>query len=143
MSIARGSAVVTMFAGLALGLAAPASAAADLNGHYIETQTYPDGRSVPADWYFSSCGDGCASIAATPNGQPFAQAQLANGQWAFDGSGGVDCEQGGDLANAIKFHYSWDANTLAGTVQITNNVEACGNPVGYQETNNLQLTQAP
>ena len=69
---------------------------------------------------------------------------MANGQWTFDSSGGVSCEQqGGDVPNAINLHYAWDANTLAGSVQITNNVQACGNPAGYQETNNLQLTQAP
>jgi hypothetical protein len=28
-------------------------------------------------------------------------------------------------------------------VQITNNVQACGNPKGYQETNNLHLQLAP
>jgi hypothetical protein len=32
---------------------------------------------------------------------------------------------------------------LAGTVLITNNVQACGNPAGYQETNQLQLAPAP
>jgi hypothetical protein len=32
---------------------------------------------------------------------------------------------------------------LDGTVQITNKVKACGNPQGYQETNNLHLQQAP
>ena len=143
MGIARGSAAFAMFAGLALALAAPASAAAPLSGHYTETETYPDGRTVHTDWYFNPCGDGCAAVTGTPDGKPWGQAQIVNGQWTIDGAGGVDCEQGGDVPNAIKYHYSWDPNTLAGTVQITNNVQACGNPAGYQETNQMQLTQAP
>ena len=55
MAIARGSAVIAMFAALALGSAAPASAVDDLNGHYTATETYPDGHSVTSDWYFTPC----------------------------------------------------------------------------------------
>jgi hypothetical protein len=143
MGIARGSAAFAMFAGLALALAtAPSSAADPLNGHYTETETYPDGHSVNTEWYFTPCGDGCASVAATPNGKPFGQANLANGQWTMQFTGGVDCEEGGDVPHAIKLDYTWDANTLAGNVQITNNIQACGNPPGYQETNQVKLAQA-
>jgi hypothetical protein len=55
----------------------------------------------------------------------------------------VSCEDGGDVRDAIAFHYSWDPDSLDGNVQITNNVAACGNPQGYQETNKLHLELAP
>jgi hypothetical protein len=137
LKITHGLAAGAMFAGLALGLTAPAAAADPLNGHYIETETYPDGHQVHSDWNFTPCGDGCASIA------DLGQANLVKGQWQLDGSGGVTCEQGGDTPNAIGYHYSWDPDTLAGTVKITNNEAVCGNPKGYQETNQLQLAPAP
>ena len=136
MTITRGLAAGAMLAGLALGLAAPVSAD-PLNGHYIETETYPDGHQINSDWYFTPCGDGCSDIGH------LGQAHLVNGRWTLDGHGGVSCEQGGDIPKAIHYVYSWDPNSLAGTVQITNNVDACGNPQGYQETNQLQLAPAP
>jgi hypothetical protein len=136
MTIARGLAAGAMFAGLALGLAAPAFGD-PLNGHYIETETYPDGHQINSDWYFTPCGDGCSDIGH------LGQAHLVDGRWTLDGHGGVSCEQGGDIPKAIHFVYSWDPNSLAGTVQITNNVDACGNKQGYQETNQLQLAPAP
>jgi hypothetical protein len=137
MTITRGLAAGAMFAGLALVLTAPVSAADPLNGHYIETETYPDGHQIHDDWYITPCGDGFAQI------KELGQANLVNGQWTLDGSGGVSCEEGGDVPKAIHFHYTWDPDTLAGNVLITNNVQACGNPAGYQETNQLQLALAP
>jgi hypothetical protein len=137
MRITRGLAAGAMFAGLALVLTAPVSSA-DLNGHYIETETYPDGhQDPPSDWYISPCGDGCAQI------QHLGQAHLNGNQWTLDGRGGVTCEDGGDVHDAISYHYAWDANTMDGSVQITNNVAACGNPQGYQENNKLHLAPAP
>ena len=124
MTITRGIAAGAMLAGLALVVTAPVSTADPLNGHYIETETYPDGHQVHSDWYITPCGDGCATI------KEVGQANLVNGQWTLDGKGGVSCEDGGDVKDAIRFHYSWDPNTLDGTVQITNNVKACGNPQG-------------
>ncbi|MGA8328540.1 MAG: hypothetical protein WB777_04535 [Mycobacterium sp.] len=136
MTITRGLAAGAMFAGLALGLAAPVCAD-PLNGHYIETETYPDGHQINSDWYFAPCGDGCADIGH------LGEAHLVNGQWTLDGHGGVSCEQGGDIPKAIHYVYTWDPNSLDGTVQITNNVDACGNKAGYQETNQLHLAPAP
>ena len=132
----RGLAAGAVFAGLALVLA-PTSAADPLNGHYIETETFPDGHQAHSDWQITPCGDGCVNIAE------LGQANLVNGQWVMDTKGGVSCEEGGDVPHAISLHYSWDPNTLAGTVQITNNIQACGNPQGYQETNQMQLAPAP
>jgi hypothetical protein len=136
MTITRGLAAGAMFAGLACGLAAPVSAD-PMNGHYIETETYPDGHQVNSDWYFTPCGDTCSDIGH------LGQAHLVDGQWKLDGHGGVSCEQGGDTPKAIHYVYSWDPNSLDGTVLITNNVDACGNKAGYQETNQLHLAPAP
>src|SRR6202012_2317917 len=104
MTITRGVAASAMLASLALVVTAPVSTADPLNGHYIETETYPDGHQVHSDWFITPCGAGWASI---------------------------------------NFHYTWDPNTLDGNVQITNNVQACGNPPGYSETNKLHLQLAP
>jgi hypothetical protein len=138
MTITRGFAAGALFAGLALVLTAPVSSADPLDGHYLETETYPDGTSVgpPDNWFITPCGDGCASI------KDRGQANLVDGQWTLDGKGPVSCEEGGGAPDAIAFHYSWDPNTLDGTVKITNNVAACGNPQGYQETNKLHLELA-
>ena len=136
MTITRGLAAGALFAGLALVLTAPVSSADALEGHYTETETYPDGHDIHDDWFINSCGDGCAHI------KGLGDAHLVDGQWTLDGKGGVSCEQGGDVHDAIGFHYSWDPNTLDGNVQITNNVAACGNPQGYQETNKLHLALA-
>ena len=91
MTITRGFAAGAMLAGLALVVTAPVSTADPLNGHYIETETYPDGHQVHSDWFITPCGDGCASI------KEVGQANLVNGQWTLDGKGGVSCEEGGDV----------------------------------------------
>src|SRR5882757_1293559 len=63
MTITRGFAAGAMLAGLALVVTAPVSNADPLNGHYIETETYPDGhQSAPDNWFITPCGDGCATI---------------------------------------------------------------------------------
>jgi hypothetical protein len=142
-----------MFAGLAIGAASPAWADPQdphdrknnqMSGHYIRTETASTGQPVTADWYATPCGDGCASIALnTPNTQPFGQARLVNGQWAIDDTSDAVCPDGTVVPSASSTHYAWDANTLAGTAQLTLKVPACGNPAGYQQTNKLQLRQAP
>lgn len=149
MAIARCFAATAMLTGLALGLAAPASAQNEMSGHYIENQTDQStgqpvtlgGQPVINDWYFTPCGDGCAS--AVENGQPHGQAQLVNGQWTIDSGGPVTCADGTNVPNALSSHRTWDPNTLAGRVQETFNVPACGNAAGYQYTNNIQFTQTP
>jgi hypothetical protein len=125
---------------------APTSAAAanQMSGHYIKTATErSSGRSNMTDWYFTSCGGGCASVAATPGGQPWAQARFVNGQWTLDATSNSVCQDGSSVPNSNSAHYTWDPNTLAGTAQDSLIVPSCGNPVGFQYTNNLQLRQAP
>ncbi len=152
MTITRGFAATAMLAGLALGLAGPATAQYQMNGHYVETQSdpssgqpinLPNGQPLTLDWYFTPCGDGCASVSWTQGGQSAGQAQLANGQWALDTVDNVNCEDGTSVANALGAHRVWDPNTLAGTVQLTYKLPACGNQAGGGWNNNIQLKQAP
>ena len=150
MAIARGFAATAMFAGLALGLAAPTSAAPAMSGHYIETGTDPStgqpftsgGQPVTNDWYFTPCGDGCASAAVTPGGQALGQAGLVNGQWTLDTIDEVSCHDGSSVPSALSNHRTWDPDTLAGTLQETYKVPACGRPAEYSSNLNIQLRQA-
>jgi hypothetical protein len=145
MSTTRGLAAAAMLAGLAIGLAAPASAANELSGHYIETETTPHGYQSTSDWYITPCGDGCAAVATTPTGQPWGQAHLANGQWSMESHDDADCVGGGTstVRNALTSHITWDPVTLAGTNREITTEAACGQPAGFEETNTLQLRKAP
>ena len=145
MTITRGMAAAAMLAGLAVGTASAAWADTTLSGHYVETETGAEsGQSITYDWYATSCGDGCASLEFTPGGPIQSQAQLVKGQWILDTTGApLRCPDGSVVPNAVSEHYTVDSNTLAGTVQLTYEVPACGNPAGHTQTNNLELRQAP
>jgi hypothetical protein len=145
MTITRGIAAAAMLAGLAVGTASTAWADTTMSGHYIVTNTSPQtGQSQTNDWYATPCGDGCANVAVTPGGPAGWQARLVNGQWTMDVNGGnAHCPDGTVVPNATSNHFTWDANTLAGTVETTGNAPACGNSAGYTQTNNVQLRQAP
>ena len=142
MDVRRSFAVAATVAAVAVGAATPASAAPEMSGHYIETETAASGRSTTNDWYFTPCGEGCASVAL--KGAPaFGRAQLVGGQWKFDVTGNTAmCEDGTRVPNALSAHYTWDPTTLAGTVQSTADVAECGDPAGYQVSDNIQLRQA-
>jgi hypothetical protein len=158
MAIARCITATAFLGGLTLGLAAPAGAwgpagpapiPADFNtnAHYTETQINPNtsrpfkvhGHDVVNQWYFSPCGDGCASAAREPGGQSLGQANLVNGQWVLDTTDGAECPDGTSVPDAIAAHRTWDPNTLAGTVQTTGKEGACGFPAGEPETADIQL----
>ena len=63
MAIVRGFAATVIFAGLALGLAAPASAGPAMSGHSTSRlRRHQMVYSATNDWYFTSCGDGCANV---------------------------------------------------------------------------------
>ncbi len=132
-----------VFAGLAFALAAPASAVTEMSGHYIAVVTDSARQSISNDWYVTSCGDGCASVAHSPGGPTWKQANVVNGQWTLESVDNVDCGDGTSVPNALSAHYTWDPNTLAGKVLDTYTVPACGNPAGAQGTNTLQLKKAP
>jgi hypothetical protein len=143
MTVTKSLAVAATFAAVVVGAATPASAAPEMSGHYIETETAASGRSTTSDWYFAPCGDGCASVA--PKGaKAFGRAQLVGGQWILDVTGETAiCQDGTQVPNALSAHYTWDPSTLAGTVQTTADAPECGDPAGYQATDNIQLRQAP
>ena len=144
MTITWGFAATVISAGLAVGTASAAWAETTMSGHYLRTETSQSGQSETDDWYATPCGDGCASLASTPGGPVLSQARLVNGQWTLDSAvHTLSCADGTVVPNAVSAHYMWDQNTLAGTVQVTYNVAACGHPAGYQNTNNVQLQQAP
>ena len=145
MTLTRAIAAAAILAGLAVGTASAAWADTTLSGHYIRTETQPQtGESVTDNWYATPCGDGCASLADTPGGPAVSQAWLVNGQWTLDSAvHALTCPDSTVVPNAVSAHYMWDPNTLAGTVQETYQVPACGDPVGLQVTNNVQLRQAP
>lgn len=133
-----------MLAASAVALSAQAVADPDMSGHYIATNTRPDGPTENNDLYFSPCGDGCADVSHTAGGPSHTQARLINGQWTMDDPAGeVACEDGSKVPDALAAHSVWDPITLQGTVQITAKVPECGNPVGTVETDSLQLSQAP
>ena len=146
MSVRRSFAIAATLTAVAVGAAATAWAdPPTMNGHYIRTETNPEtGHSQTDDWYISPCGDGCASVGIRPDAPAPSQARLVNGQWNLDSAvHATICQDGTVVPNAVSAHYTWDANTLAGTVKVTYNVPACGNPAGHTQTNNVQLTQAP
>jgi hypothetical protein len=145
MTITRGFAATVIFAGLAVGTASAAWAETTMSGHYLRTETdQQTGQSETDDWYATPCGDGCVSLTDTPGGPARSQARLVNGQWTLNSAvHTLSCPDGTVVPNAVSAHYTWDPNTLAGTVQVTNNVPACGNPTGYQTTNDVQISQAP
>jgi hypothetical protein len=162
MAIARCITATAFLGGIALGLAAPAGAwgpagpapiPADFNNnaHYTETQINPKtnqpftihGQPVVNQWFFTPCGDGCASAARTAGGPALGQANLANGQWVLDTTDGAECQDGTSVPDAVAAHRSWDPNTLAGTVQTTGKEGACGFPAGDPETADIQLQLVP
>jgi hypothetical protein len=143
MNATRSFAVAATFAAVAVGAATPASAAPEMSGHYTETETAANNRSTTDHWYFAPCGDGCASV-ARKGAKAFGRAQLVGGQWTLDVTGETAiCPDGTQVPDALSAHYTWDPSTLAGTVQTTADAPECGDPAGYQVTDNIQLRQAP
>jgi hypothetical protein len=143
MTITRGIAAAALFAGVFAGTASTAWAdPPTMSGHYTVTSTDSTGRSTSGDWYFTSCGGGCASRAFTPGG-PADQARLVNGQWTMDDDSVTTvCSDGSKVPHASTGHYTWDPNTLAGTAQFTDKFATCGDSAPRSWTNNIQLRQA-
>ncbi len=142
MNLTRSFAAAATFAAVAVGAAAPASAAPVMSGHYIKTTTYPagGGRTFTEHWYFTPCGDGCADMSSPATGGG-ARAMLVNGQWTIDSTDDIVCKDGITEGNAANTHYTWDPNTLAGTVQVIQKQAVCDHaPQSY--TLSVQLTKA-
>jgi hypothetical protein len=143
MNATRSFAVAGTFAAVAAGAAGPASAAPVMTGHYIRTATGPTGggRTFAEDWFFRPCGDGCADM-SSPSVAGGARAMLVDGQWTMDSLSDVVCKDGTTEGNAANTQYTWDPNTLAGTVQVTQNQSVCDHP-RQSYTLTFHLTKAP
>jgi hypothetical protein len=114
-----------------------------MSGHYIKTTTDPTGvgHTVTEDWYFTPCGDGCADVSSPARGGS-ARAMLVNGQWTIDSTDDVVCKDGTTEGYGAQAHYTWDPNTLAGTVQVIQRQAVCDHaPQSY--TVSVQLKKAP
>jgi hypothetical protein len=113
-----------------------------MSGHYIKTETNQSGQSSTDDWYFTSCGDGCASVGTAPGGSSVGQARLVSGEWALDANIPVSCDDGRQIANPGTTHYTWDPNSLAGAGAMTYQVQGCYHPAGWTFNTSIQLRQA-
>jgi hypothetical protein len=143
MNVSRGIVITAMLTGLAVGAAATASAAPTMSGHYIMTATAQSGETTTSDWYFTPCGDGCASVASTSGGQAFGQARLRDGWWTLVWHSDAICLSGSTVPGALSSYDTWDANTLAGTDESgPASTAVCGFGARPRVTQNLQLTQA-
>jgi len=144
MNVARGIVTAAMLTGLAVGAAGAASAAPTMSGHYIMTATSESGLTTnTGDWYFTSCGDGCASVASTPGGQAFGQARLRDGKWTLVWHSDAICLGGSSVPGALSSYDTWDANTLAGTDESgPTSTAVCGYGARPRVTLNMQLTPA-
>jgi hypothetical protein len=141
MAIKREFAVTAVLAGLAVGTASNGWADTTMSGPYTAIDTSSAGRSTTSTWSFAPCGDECANV-DLGNGMT-SQARFANGQWVMDVAGdAADCGDGTQVPGAQDIHYSWDANTLAGTAKVTYTVPACGHATGTWK-HTIQLRQAP
>ena len=143
MNVTRSFAVAATSAAVAVGAPAPASAAPVMSGHYIKTTADPagGGRTFTEHWYFTPCGEGCADMSSPATGGG-SRAMLVIGQWTIDSISDIVCKDGTTEGNAAKTRYTWDPNTLAGTVQVIQNRSVCDHaPQSY--TVSVQLTKAP
>lgn len=135
MTIPQRLAAAAMLGGLAVGTATTAWAAPTMSGPYLLTISNPDSdKTAWEEMNFTPCGNGCADESRGN------RATLVNGQWTMDTIEPLTCP--GDLTNgpnALRVHYTWDPNTLAGTIRSTYAIAACGKPAGFTQTVNMQL----
>jgi hypothetical protein len=137
MNFTRAVAQASALAAIAAGAAtAPASAAPEMIGDYVLTETSPTGQIHVTDWNVNPCGEGCVDIKA---GVGISRAQLVNGQWVIDMFDNVRCSDGTRVPYAASAHITWDPNTLVGSDEQVYTQAACGKPAGYTQTNQIQL----
>jgi len=142
MTITRGFAIAVAFAGLALGTATTAWADSSFSGRYTSTDTSSGGNVHTETWNVTPCGDGCVKISIEGGGAPWT-AQLTNGQWQWDESDDMVCNDGSKVSSASTSHNAIDAATLRGTSLVTYKKAGCGQDnVGKTFTHTLVLTPA-
>jgi hypothetical protein len=144
MNVAKSFAIAATFATVAVGAASPASADPAMSGHYTVTYTDPDGKTHTEDYYFTPCGDGCASAANAPNAEPFANAYLDNGRWKLvNPSVGWTCDDGSEVQDAATEVDTWDAITLVGKAHMTDKFANCGDPEPESIDYNTTFKKSP
>lgn len=68
---------------------------------------------------------------------------MVNGQWTLDTTSNAGCSDGTTAYQVLNSHYTWDPDSLAGTVQVTFRTPACGNPAGTTSTDSIPFRHAP
>jgi hypothetical protein len=138
MNVAKSFAIAASFATVAVGAAIPASADLEMSGHY--TMTYSEHTD---DYYFTPCGDGCASVTDTPGGKPFGTAHFNDGKWTLvDPDTDVSCDDGSTVEHAATSVKTWDAKTLTGVSHVTEKKAICGESEPEAYDNNFTLKKA-
>jgi hypothetical protein len=109
------------FAVANLTLAAPARAETPTMGGTYAAHVDTDNET----WTATPCGPGCADITFGTHGS--ARARLVGARWVMDSAGpsAWQCTTDGSIHAGVQ-HYSWDANTLQGTMYITHTEGGCG-----------------
>ena len=151
MRIARGLGAAAIFGWLAIGMAnpawaggpttptppavpAPAAPVSELSGTY--TFTVESGNTTT--WTITSCGPGCANVAATNSSAgnaPYSgQAQLAGERWNMTAArpDALTCNDNSRASGTTI--YSWDAATHTGTAFSQGGPGSCGStdPEGFR-----------
>ena len=143
MTITRGIATAAVFAGLAVGTAGTAWADTSFSGRYTSTDTSSGGNVHTETWNVAPCGDGCVKISVDGGGGAPWTAQLTNGQWQWDESDDMVCNDGSKVSSASTSHNAIDAAALRGTSLVTYKKAGCGEDnVGKTFTHTLVLTPA-
>ncbi|MBP2450528.1 hypothetical protein [Mycolicibacterium lutetiense] len=138
MRLVMGFIPAMVLAGTAVGFASPA-VAEELNGSYRYDH---DGPSTWSTWTATSCGQGCADVAATGGATwaPYGgRAHLDGGRWTMVSPwpDAGTCE--GTPLTASRT-LSWDDATLAGTGYATWEASDCG-PAERSERFSFTLTK--
>lgn len=141
-----GTTFLVATAAVGIALAPVATADTQMSGHYTETTTNREGgQTITNHWFFTPCGDGCATVQLCDNAKrencESAKAQLSGGRWKMDVSDiDVGCPDGSVIPKAARFHYEWNPSSLAGTGEGTREGPGC--PIGITPvaaTTDIQL----
>jgi hypothetical protein len=134
---ASASAVSAVLLAVATLLAPPSQAAMSFGNYDVLTNRY---TLAPWIWFVSPCiperSADCVNVAARPVRKYYAyyegKAWLANGRYTLtvDQPDGLQCPLGGNLPT--RDTYSWDENTLAGTIDSVYDVGCFNGPPGHQ-----------
>jgi hypothetical protein len=141
MAITQVMAVAVAVSCTAIGLASPASADAQLDGDY----TFVDG-TVTTTWNITTQCNAqrtCGGMISTSRGWVGAINRVAGGPWTAerrDVPNGWTCPDGS--AGPADLLYSFDPETLMGTVSLTSKPGSCNDPNSQQGQQPVSLQPA-